>query len=396
MTFQQLWAETQPVGRADRWGGYHRILGSSAELELREWFVGAAASRGMHVEVDRAGNHWAWLGDPDAARDRGQRPLVVGSHLDSVPGGGAFDGALGVVSAFAAIDQLTDEGQMPAAPVAVVSFAEEEGSRFGITCLGSRVLMGSLPREEALALRDPDGVTMAEALRASGADPDAFGPDPEATARIGTYVELHIEQGRGLADLDRPVAVGSAIRPYGRWRLVLQGEGNHAGTTRMVDRQDPMLVLAEVVRRTCEAALARDCVATIGKLHVDPNAANAIPARVTAWLDARGPDEALVHEVAAEVAAIEGVDSVQDFFTSRESFDGPLAESLAELLDDAPVLESGAGHDAGTMAAAGVPSAMLFVRNPTGVSHSPQEHADEADCVEGVRALAQVIRQVAS
>jgi N-carbamoyl-L-amino-acid hydrolase len=394
LTFQQLWGETRPVGRSRSSGGYDRIIGTSADSELREWFVGAAESRGMHVEVDRVGNQWAWLGDPDASPGTPSRNLVLGSHLDSVPGGGAFDGMLGVVSAFAAIDRLRASGRLPDVPLGVVSFIEEEGAGFGITCLGSRVLLGSLGREEALALRDRDGATLADALEAMGCDVDDFGADRDAAVRIGTYAELHIEQGRGLIDLGRPVAVGSSIRPYGRWRLTIQGEGNHAGTTRLPDRHDPMLVLADVIQTARVAALKRGCVATVGKVCVEPNAANAIPNRVTAWLDARGPDEALVSELAAEVGGVPGVQSVQEFFTERERFDGPLAATLSELLDHAPILETGAGHDAGTIAAAGIPSAMLFVRNPTGVSHSPREHAEEADCLEGVDALARVIHHL--
>jgi N-carbamoyl-L-amino-acid hydrolase len=394
LTFQQLWGETRPVGRSRSSGGYDRIIGTPADSELREWFVGAAESRGMHVEVDRVGNQWAWLGDPDASPGTPSRNLVLGSHLDSVPGGGAFDGMLGVVSAFAAIDRLREGGRLPEVPLGVVSFIEEEGAGFGITCLGSRVLLGSLGREEALALRDRDGATLADALEAMGCDVDDFGADRDAAVRIGTYAELHIEQGRGLIDLGRPVAVGSSIRPYGRWRLTIQGEGNHAGTTRLPDRHDPMLVLADVIQTARVAALTRGCVATVGKVYVEPNAANAIPNRVTAWLDARGPDEALVSELAAEVGGVPGVQSVQEFFTERERFDGPLAATLSELLDHAPILETGAGHDAGTIAAAGIPSAMLFVRNPTGVSHSPREHAEEADCLEGVDALARVIHHL--
>jgi N-carbamoyl-L-amino-acid hydrolase len=394
LTFQQLWAETQQVGRARSSGGYDRIIGTRAHAELREWFVAAAESRGMHVEVDRVGNQWAWLGDPDSASGTPPRNLVLGSHLDSVPGGGAFDGMLGLVSAFAAIDQLREGERLPDVPLGVVSFVEEEGAGFGITCLGSRVLLGSMGREKALALRNNDGASLASALDAIGCDVDSFGADREASARIGTYIELHIEQGRGLIALGRPVAVGSSIRPYGRWKLTIDGEGNHAGTTRLPDRDDPMLVLAELIQATRVAALTRDCVATVGKVSVEPNAANAIPSRVTAWLDARGPDEALVSELAAEVGAVPGVHSVQEFFTERERFDGPLAARLSELLDNAPILESGAGHDAGTLAAAGISSVMLFVRNPTGVSHSPREHAEDADCVEGVDSLARVVQEL--
>jgi N-carbamoyl-L-amino-acid hydrolase len=162
-----------------------------------------------------------------------------------VPDGGAFDGPLGVVSAFAALDALRADGFRPARPLGVACFGDEEGARFGVACAGSRILTGALTAERAAGLADADGVSMAEAVARAGHAP--LGPDPEALARIGTFVELHVEQGRALADLGRAVAVGTAIHPHGRWRLDLAGRADHAGTTRLVDRDDPMLTFARVV-----------------------------------------------------------------------------------------------------------------------------------------------------
>jgi N-carbamoyl-L-amino-acid hydrolase len=232
---------------------------------------------------------------------------------------------------------------------------------------------------------------MAEAMSSAGHDPAQVGPDREVLRRVGTFVELHVEQGRGLVDLGRPVAVGSAIWPHGRWRLDLDGEANHAGTTLLADRRDPMLDLAAVITAARAQAQARGCVATVGKVRVEPNGVNAIPSRVTAWLDARGPDEAEVRRVAGEVAAAVRADPAEESFTAETAFDGALTARLAALLDDAPVLATGAGHDAGILAATGVPTAMLFVRNPTGVSHSPAEHAERDDCLAGVDALTRVV-----
>jgi N-carbamoyl-L-amino-acid hydrolase len=391
VSFEQLWAETLPIGLSDVVPGYHRLFGSRADWELREWFVDTAQRRGFSVEEDRVGNQWAWLGDPDDAASRNRPSLVLGSHLDSVPAGGAFDGALGVVSAFAAVDELRDAGQAPVGALGIVAFVEEEGSRFGITCAGSRVLTGSLDADHALGLRDIDGITLAESLTTLGRNPKTFGPDPDALRRIGTYIELHIEQGRALDPAGRSIAVGSAIRPYGRWRLTIDGQANHAGTTQLEDRDDPMLKLAQVITTARQAAAARGCVATIGKLDIEPNAINAIPSRVTAWLDARGPQSHLVKELAAEVGDLTGVLALEESFTHRERFDADLASTLSTLLDGAPILETGAGHDAGSLAAAGIRTAMLFVRNPTGVSHSPTESIEHADCIEGVHGLAKVI-----
>lgn len=391
-TFAGLWDDLRDVGRDARSGGYRRFAWTRADHTLREWFRGAAQSRGMTVVVDRAGNQWAWTEDPDAALAQGRTGVVLGSHLDSVPDGGAFDGPLGVVSAFAALDALRADGFTPARPLAVANFADEEGARFGIACAGSRILTGALDADRARALVDADGVTMAEAMAAAGHDPAHVGPDPETLARVGTYLELHIEQGRGLDELDRPVAVGSSIWPHGRWRLELAGEANHAGTTRMADRADPMPRLAATILAARAAATAAGCVATVGKVRVDPNGVNAIPSSVTAWLDARGPDADDVRRVVGQVAAASGADAVEESWTDSTVLDGDLAADLSRLLDDAPVLATGAGHDAGILARAGFRTAMLFVRNPTGVSHSPAEHADPDDCAHGVTALAAVAR----
>ncbi|MFF4773643.1 allantoate amidohydrolase [Microtetraspora fusca] len=395
MTFDTLWAAIEPVGRDLRSGGYRRFAWTREDATLREWFAGEAAARGLSLTLDRAGNQWAWWGDPDAAASVGRPGVVMGSHLDSVPDGGAYDGPLGVVSAFAALDALRARGFIPSRPVGVVNFADEEGARFGVACGGSRIITGALDGERARGLRDADGTPLAEAVARAGRDPAHLGPDPEALRRIGAFVELHVEQGRALAVLDRPVAVGSSIWPHGRWRLDLLGEANHAGTTRLEDRRDPMLALAAVITAAREAASARGCVATVGKVLVEPNGVNAIPSAVRAWLDARGPDEPDVRAVAEEVAARGGTLAVEESFTAETAFSAPLRDRLAALLGDAPVLGTGAGHDAGILAAAGIPAAMLFVRNPTGVSHSPAEHAERADCLAGVDALALAVADLA-
>jgi N-carbamoyl-L-amino-acid hydrolase len=299
-----------------------------------------------------------------------------------------------VVSGLLAIDALRARGFAPARPIAVVNFGDEEGARFGVACAGSRVITGALPADRALSLRDADGTTIADALTRQGRATD-LGRDDEALRRVGSFVELHVEQGRGLIDLDRPVAVGSSIWPHGRWRLDLLGAADHAGTTQLADRDDPMLALALAIVAARTSAQERGCLATIGKVQVEPNGVNAIPSRVRAWLDARGPAEADVQAVVAAVAARVGIEAVAESVTPATSFDPTLVRRLAALLDDAPVLATGAGHDAGILAAAGIPAAMLFVRNPTGVSHSPAEHAEIDDCAAGVGALTEVLADLA-
>ncbi|MGC9667575.1 allantoate amidohydrolase [Planosporangium sp. 12N6] len=399
MTFDSMWAAIEPVGRDAGTGGYRRYAWTASDLQLREWFAQECRVRGLDLTTDRMGNQWAWWGDPDAAVAAGDPGVVIGSHLDSVPDGGAFDGPLGVVSSLAAVDALRAQGFQPARPIGVVNFLDEEGARFGVACAGSRVITGVLDADRARGLTDADGVTMAEAMRRAGRDPATLGPDTEALRRIGVFVELHVEQGRGLADLGQPVAVATDIWPHGRWRLDFPGTANHAGTTRLEDRHDAMLGYAEAVLTARTAAARHGCVATIGKVRVQPGGVNAIPSHVTGWLDARGPIEAAVRATVddiATVAAGHGATLTEESWTPTTAFDPALSDRLSTLLGEhVPRLGTGAGHDSGILATAGIPTAMLFVRNPTGVSHSPEEFAERDDCHTGVAALARAVQELA-
>lgn len=390
--FDRLWAELLPVGRHAVTGGYRRHAWTPVDRELREWFTGAAQARGLGVETDRNGNTWAWWGEP------GPGAFVTGSHLDSVPDGGAYDGPLGVVSALAAVDAVRAAGvATPPRPVAVVAFTEEEGGRFGVPCLGSRLAAGTLAPDAALGLRDRDGVSLAEALTAAGRRPEDLGRDDETLERIGLFVELHVEQGRALGE---PVGLASAIIPHGRWRFAFTGRADHAGTTRLADRRDPMLPFAAMVQAARSAAERHDAVATVGRVEALPGATNAVPSAVTGWLDARAVGDAAVDAVvddvtaAAEAAAGEHGVTLAVTAESRSpavEFDRGVLEGLTDVLGDLPALPTGAGHDAGVLAPR-VPTAMLFVRNPTGVSHSPEEHAERDDCLAGVAALTALLR----
>ncbi|MGH9095187.1 MAG: allantoate amidohydrolase [Acidimicrobiales bacterium] len=389
-------AALAPIGaRAD--GGFDRFAWTKEDRQLRGWFEAQAAARDLTVDVDGNGNQWAWWGTPAPGS------VVTGSHLDSVPGGGACDGPLGVLSGVLALDELRRHGTRPARPVAVTNFVDEEGARFGVACAGSRLLCGTLAPAAARALRDADGVSLADAMTSFGADPTTLGADDARVARIGTFVELHVEQGRALAGMGAPVGVATAIWPHGRWRLRFSGEGNHAGTTRLDDRRDPLLPFAATVLAARDAARRAGAHATVGRVEVHPNGVNVIASRVDAWLDARAPDPATVDAVVAEVVEVahrEGdahgvaVEVDEQSRAPEVAFGDALRARLAHTLGGAPCLPTGAGHDAGVMAGR-VPSAMLFVRNPTGISHSPAEHAEMADCAAGVRALAAVVGDLA-
>ena len=405
-SFGAMWRELLPVGRHAGSGGYRRFAWTPVDGECREWFREQAQARGLAYEVDRNGNQWAWFGDPAAGN-----AVVTGSHLDSVPDGGAFDGPLGVVSAFAAFDELLARGVRVTRPLGIVNFGDEEGARFGLACVGSRLTTGQLTVDQAHRLTDGDGVTLPRAMEAAGHDPDAIGADPERLARIGAFVELHVEQGRALDLSGDPVGVASAIWPHGRWRFDFRGEANHAGTTRLADRHDPMLPYAETVLAARREARGAGAVATFGKVAVEPGGVNAVPSLVRGWLDSRAPGQDVLDTVvgglekaAREYADEHGVrlDVVRESFTPVVEFDHALRDDVARILGKeqsdrgitVPVLGTGAGHDAGILASR-IPTAMLFVRNPTGVSHSPAESATEDDCLAGVGALADVLEGLA-
>lgn len=403
MSFAEIWERLLPVGRDERTGGYRRYSWTEPDLTCRAWFASTASDLGLRTDCDRNGNLWAWWGKPG-----GQPALVTGSHLDSVPDGGAFDGPLGIASAFAAISELRATGFRPARPIGVVAFTEEEGARFGVACLGSRLLTGAIAPGAARELRDRDGVSLAEAMTAAGRNVALIGPDDELLGGIGTFVELHIEQGRALGGLGAAVGIGAGIWPHGRWRLDFTGRADHAGTTRLADRRDPMLSYAATALAARDVAADCAALATFGKVLAEPGAANAICSAVHGWLDARAADEATldhlvsrIGDAARDASARHGAtfEVRRESFTPAVSFDEALIDRMAAVLSadgkPPPVLPTGAGHDAGVLSAR-VPAGMLFVRNPTGVSHSPAERAERTDCEAGVAALAAVLADLAA
>jgi N-carbamoyl-L-amino-acid hydrolase len=408
--FERMWAELAPIGRSASSGGYFRQPFTAAERELRAWFGEQAGARGLRVEEDSYGNAVAWW-DAGIVRDVSVGPgpehrqkrlglsrLLVGSHLDSVLDGGAYDGPLGVVSSFAAFDRLRGRGVEPTRPVGVAAFVEEEGSRFGLACLGSRLATGAMSWEEARGLRDRDGTAYGDVVA---------GGTSELLDGVGCYVELHVEQGRDLVDRGRAIGVASRIWPHGRYRVDITGTANHAGTTRMEDRHDPMLTYAMTALAANKQARVTGQRATFGRLETAPNSTNSVPSAVTAWLDVRAEtDEQLAVLVAAitrqaqERAERDGttLTVTGESVSGSTEFDADLATRIAgdHAEGDWPVIPTQAGHDAGILSAQGIPSAMLFVRNPTGVSHSPAEHAEVADCLAGVDALAETIERLAT
>jgi beta-ureidopropionase / N-carbamoyl-L-amino-acid hydrolase len=387
-SFEAMWGELAPVGRVTS-GGYRRQPFTSAEREARAWFEEQCRRRDLRLQEDGFGNVVAWWDAP------GGDGVLTGSHLDSVVEGGAYDGPLGVVTALAAVDVLRERGVSPARSLGVAVFSEEEGSRFSVACLGSRLATGVMTWEQGRELKDRHGVAYGDLV-----------PGPEAgtdvLADVGVFVELHVEQGRDLVHRDAPVGVASQIWPHGRYRFSFTGQANHAGTTAMADRRDPMLTYAATALAAQHASAASDQRATFGRVQVEPNGTNAVPSAVTAWLDARTDTAEALDELLAEVSRRAAERAEQDGTTvavAAESstpavtFDVGLADRLTHGREW-PVIPTAAGHDAGVLSEAGIPTAMLFVRNPTGVSHAPDEHAETRDCLAGVEALADVLEDL--
>ena len=319
--------------------GANRPHGSPAEDEAHELAAGWMRDAGLSVEVDHAGNLLARAGE--------RHDVWVGSHLDSVPQGGRFDGALGVVAGIEAVARV-GRGS-------VVAFRGEE-----VGCVGSR------------------------ALCAAGGDlPSAF-------------LELHVEQGPVLADAGAALGVVTGIVGYARGELVVEGRAGHAGTTPMAGRDDALVrAAAEILRIRDVASVIDGAVATVGQLTVEPGGTNVIPGRVRFTVDARAPDAERLRELIAAIG-LEPAGLTEPSQMSPELRAVLRAEIETRGL---PVLElaSGAGHDAGILAAAGVPSAMLFVRSLNGgVSHSPDELSSDEDVALAVDVLAGALRHIAA
>jgi allantoate deiminase len=370
--------------------------GLSAEEEAAHRLAAAwMAEAGLTVSRDAAGNLYG--------RRPGRRPELgevwSGSHLDSVPDGGRFDGALGVVAALEAVAALEPQART----LTVVAFRDEEGWRFGRGFLGSRAVTGTLAAD-ALDAADSEGVTVRAALAALG-----FASDPAAGPLVpppAAFVELHVEQGPVLARLGQPVGIVDAIAGMVELVVRFEGEAGHAGTTPMAGRRDAALAAARFQLAVAEAAAAvPGGVATIGTITLEPGASNVIAGAADLVVDARAPDDAALAALEAAIAAAADRASAAAGCTARlaaaarspaVACDPAVAAALRAAAPGAPTLASGAGHDAQVLAAAGVPAGMLFVRSLAGgASHSPREHTAPADVERAIAVLERALRALA-
>lgn len=337
---------------------------------------------GMEVRRDNIGNLRARY---DGS---GRGTLLLGSHLDSVRDAGKYDGPLGVLVAIAAVQRLHDAGRRLPFAIEVLAFADEEGLRFGSTYLGSRAVAGRLGEDELRRIDDA-GVTMADAIRAFGGDPSRIAGDRWSGERPRGYVEVHIEQGPVLEKLGLPVGVVSAIAGQDRMLITFMGEAGHAGTVPMDQRRDALVVAAMFVIAVEQEARQRPgLVATVGRLDVQPGAANVIPGRVELTLDVRHPDdvvrlEASQRMIADAHALAEGRGLAVEVHPTSERAAVACSRALTELLrqaigEDSADVASGAGHD-GVYMSELTDIAMLFVRCKGGISHNPAESVTAED-----------------
>ncbi|MFC7324687.1 Zn-dependent hydrolase [Halorubrum rutilum] len=381
--------------------------GSEANAAARDRLVERLAAAGLDVAVDEVGNVLGtWT--PDSA-DPAAAPVVSGSHLDSVPDGGIFDGPLGVYAALEAVRAMQDGGVQPARPIGVVSFTEEEGATFGDGLLGSSAATGETDAEAALARESDDGETLGEALDRIGyRGDDAIDPGTWAA-----FYELHVEQDTVLEEAGADVGVVTTITGITHCEATIEGEANHAGATAMGDRTDALAAASEFVLDVEAAANAvvdgssASAVGTVGSLSVSPNATNVVPGRVDAGVDVRDVEaestEAIVSAARESLARLERERGVETSF--ERPFDVPpthMSERLRETAHAAASgagrtaidLHSGAAHDAMRVARV-TDAALLFAPSRDGVSHSPREWTDWADCAAATEVLAGALARVA-
>jgi len=399
---ERLLASLQELGRigALAGGGVCRLALTEEDKLGRDWVRARMEALGMQVTVDGIGNV---VGTYRGTHS--EPPVMTGSHIDTVRTGGLYDGNYGVLAGLEVVQALQDAGIRTRKPIAVAFFTNEEGARFAPDMMGSLVFQGDLPLEAALRVKGIDGTTVRENLERIG----YCGTAPVGSARVDSYIELHIEQGPVL-DLEG-IAIGAVEGVQGiSWtKFELAGVSNHAGTTPMRMRRDAGLVAARIACFARELAreLGGNQVATVGSMNFLPNLVNVIPNRVTFTVDLRNTDgstlaaaERRLWEFADEAARDEGVELARESLARFEpvDFDPRLVDLVERTARDLGLsvrrLPSGAGHDA-QMLARMCPAGMIFVPSVGGLSHNVREHTAPDDLVAGARVLLRVLLQLA-
>lgn len=371
---------------ADERGGITRIAYSQADRAGRAWVRAEFEAMGLTTRTDAAGND-AWL---YAGTERDLAPLAIGSHTDTVPNGGKYDGALGVLAALACVRALHQSGRRLRHPIEAINFAAEEATMSGAT-FGSRAMTGSLD-PGVMHHRAWDSRSVADHLRDAGLDPDCV-PQARRTAPLAAFLELHVEQGRRLETLGQPIGIVEGIVGIRRYEVTVRGYANHAGTTLMEDRRDALVMAVPYVLLVRDVAERHGIVGTVGKMDILPGSPNVIPGQVILNLEIRGLDEKVLDR--AESQLLETAQGLQaDFIRTSNKppveSDPLLIGALEAACDENRLahtrLASGAGHDAMCIADI-APQAMIFVPSHNGVSHSPDEYTAPADCVAGAQVM---------
>lgn len=380
-------------GGAD--GSVTRLALSPADREGRRQFVALLQAADMAVRIDRFGNIWGRTGG------RWEEPAVVaGSHLDSVPNGGRFDGTAGVVAALEAVRSLTEEGWVPPVPIGVVSFTAEESSRYGVATIGSKGIAGVLSEAEIYALNDRQGESFAAALAQNAGYELTGGPEPPG--EIGCFLELHVEQGRELEQAGKPLGVVRTIAAPTRFKVKVHGQAAHSGATLMASRKDGLVAASELVLALEQIAKSEaefGTVATATIFSIEPVSINVVPGMVEMGVDIRGTDRLSKRRAVERFRQrVERVSTLRGVRIEVES----LSDEEPVRLHPTPVafmrrgceqtgapymlMESRAGHDAMNIAKRW-PSAMLFVPSRGGISHNPMEYTPPELIELGARAL---------
>lgn len=378
-TLAQFGAEPGP--------GLMRVAFSPADQAARQWVAAQMTAVGMTVRTDAAGNTIATY----PGRDPSLKPIALGSHTDTVPHGGRYDGALGVLAALACVRALHAAEVQLRHPIEVINFVAEEATMGGAT-LGSKAMAEMLEpgTVEHLAW---DGQPVAEHLRAAGIEPASINQARRPPGSLAAFLELHIEQGATLEQADIPIGLVEGIVGIRRYSVTFEGQANHAGTTPMALRRDALVMAAPFITAVREIAIAHNIVGTAGVLRIQPGAPNIIPGQTYLELEIRGLDEDILDE--AEMALAWQADDLGGQFrplSKKESVSSD-PRLLAALVTGCESLEvayrrmpSGAGHDAMCMATI-APQAMLFVPSRDGISHAPEEFTTPEHCVLGARVL---------
>ncbi|MRN51632.1 Zn-dependent hydrolase [Paenibacillus monticola] len=368
-------------------GGLERTTFTAAELSAREWLRDKLHHLQLQVRVDEAANVWAFRsGDSEAAL-----PVIAfGSHIDTVPNGGKYDGALGVLLALEVMTVLEDNKIATRHPLEWVSFSAEEPNPFGLSTFGSRAISGKLSQKDLAGVHNEQGDLLTDALRLAGGDPDHFEKSRRKPEELAAFLEVHIEQGKRLLARDIPVGIVSAITGIYREEITVIGEANHAGTTLMVDRKDALMGASEIMlafEAVCRNHPADEVVGTIGKISNEPNAANIIPEKVIFHLEVRGERRSQIQEIleawsklALSITDRRGIRLERRLILDQvpepmDSFVIAVCTEQAQELGH-PILQLGsmAGHDATHMASL-TKAGMLFVPSLGGKSHCPEEES---------------------